>query len=311
MNVRLGIWVVAAAAAVVGVAALTFAGLGSSAVTTAGSGSIVYSEGPRPTWTQGLRLLNLATGAKQPLARKRFAHRASWSPDGMHIAVEDNGPRGRQTTQIGMFDLRSGSLHRLTHSDALDEFPAWSPNGRRIAFSRSPVAVRYTGIWLMNAGGGGERQLTHNRYGDYCARWSPDGRRIAFYRYHDRSNSRDLWLMRSDGKNQHRLLSGASCAAWSPDGSQLAISRQTGQKVTTCGCLVTDLYLGDTNGARRHLLVRNGGSPTWSPDGTRIAFARWQGGRTHLWLINADGTGLRQLTRGSNSQAAPAWRPGS
>jgi hypothetical protein len=79
-----------------------------------------------------LPLLNLATGAKQPpgpeavraqsvLVTGRDAHRgrgqrAAWQAD---------------DAQIGMFDLRSGSLHRLTHSEALDEFPAWSSNGRR------------------------------------------------------------------------------------------------------------------------------------------------------------------------------------
>lgn len=80
-------------------------------------------------------------------------------------------------------------------------------------------------------------------------------------------------------------------------------------RTSACGCLTTDLYVGNSTGAGRKLLICNGGHPSWSPDGTQIVFVRWQGSRTHLWLINADGTGLRQLTGGVESQRAPAWQP--
>jgi Tol biopolymer transport system component len=205
--------------------------------------------------------------------------------------------------------LGSGSVRRITRSAALDESPAWSPRGTRIVFSRAPFAGTDDGLWAMNAGGGGERHLTYNRFGDACASWSPDGRLIAFVRNGSRATARDLWLMRSDGKGRHRILARASCASWSPDGTQLAIGKLTGRIIRTCGCPATDLYLGNANGGIRRLLVRNGGRPTWSPDGSRIVFVRWQAGRSHLWLINADGTGLRQLTGGPRSQRAPAWQP--
>jgi TolB protein len=168
------------------------------------------------------------------------------------------------------------------------------------------------GIWLVNAIGGKARQLTKTpeNAGDSRLRWSPNGRQIAFVRYTSGNpGTYDLWVMQADGTEQHLLVANAYTSAWSPDGRQLAISRPTGQTKTGCGCLVTDLYLSDGNGTNPRLLVRNGGSATWSPDGKQIVFTRWQGARTHLWMINTDGTGLRQLTHGPKSQGSAAWKP--
>jgi TolB protein len=81
-----------------------------------------------------LRLLDVDTGASRPLAARRFAHNASWAPDGRRLVVEDYGTRGGSGPQFAVTDLRSGDAHVITRSSALDESPAWSPNGRRIVF---------------------------------------------------------------------------------------------------------------------------------------------------------------------------------
>lgn len=324
MNARLALLVIVTASAVAGLV-LGFPGSVSSAATPRGSGWIVYSQGKEST--QALRLLNVTTGANLPLARNRFAHRPSWSPNGMQMAIEDGGPRvikgftlspSSMGSRLSVISLRDGRVHRVTPFWGGDETsPAWSPSGRQIAFTRTAVSSysRTTvsgysgGIWLVKASGGKAHKLTQSDYGDSCATWSPDGRQIAFVRSADGWDAGDLWLMQSNGTGQHLLLSGAGCASWSPDGTQMAISRLTAQIGGGCGCHTTDLYLADRNGDRPRLLIENGGSATWSPNGKRIVFVRWQNGRTHLWLINTDGTGLRQLTSGSLSQAAPAWRP--
>ena len=276
--------------------------------TAAAIGVIAYSDGAAPGTMSRLRLLNVDGGVSRPLASRRFAHNASWSPDGTRLVVEDYGARASGAPKLAVISLRAGSIRRITHASALDESPDWSPSGDRIVFSRAPLAGRDDGLWVMSATGGGERHLTYSRFGDTCAIWSPDGRQIAFARYR-KSGTRDLWLMRADGKGQHRIVMRASCAAWSPDGTRMAIGKLTGRTIGPCGCPATDLYLTNGGGGNGQLLIRNGGHPSWSPDGTRIVFFRWQGTRAHLWLINADGTGLRRLTGGPHSQWAPDWQP--
>lgn len=314
MTARLRLLVIAAASAAVGMT-LGFVGSVSGAATTSASSWIVYSEGKRATIeTHGLRLLNVKTGAQRPLAPNQFAARPSWSPNGTRVVFEDAGVRkaGYGTPQISVISLRSGSIHRITYSlPSYDEYPAWSPSGGQIAFTRS-MTKGHDGIWLVNAIGGKEHQLTKTpeNAGDSRPRWSPNGRQIAFVRYTSGNpGTYDLWVMQANGTGQHLLVADAYTSTWSPDGTKLAISRPTGQTRTGCACLVTDLYLRDADGTNPRLLIRNGGSATWSPDGEQIVFTRWQGARTHLWTINTDGTGLRQLTHGPKSQGSAAWKP--
>ena len=65
-------------------------------------------------------------------------------------------------------------LRKLTRGPAYDGNPAWSPDGRKIAFGRAGE------IYVMNADGSGQRNLTRNPARDFAPAWSPDGRKIAF-----------------------------------------------------------------------------------------------------------------------------------
>jgi Tol biopolymer transport system component len=86
----------------------------------------------------------------------RFGTHLSWSPDGSTLAFEIRGVSPNLNADIGTVDLETGKRRTLTH-DPGDEFsPAWSPDGREIAY------VANTEIWLMGADGGHQHQLTHD-----------------------------------------------------------------------------------------------------------------------------------------------------
>ena len=94
--------------------------------------------------------------------------------------------------------------------------------------------------------------------------------------------------------------------AWSPNGRLIAFGEPTG-KIRGC-CIVTNLMVVDSGGKHRRLLVRNGARPTWSADGSRIVFQRMSGAHFDLWIINANGSGLRRLTNARGDEYAATWQ---
>ena len=79
--------------------------------------------------------------------------------------------------------------------------PAWSPDGRKIAFASN--RDDNSEIYVMNANGSGQRSLTRNPAFDADPAWSPDGRKIAFVS--DRDGSYGVYVMNADGSGQRKL----------------------------------------------------------------------------------------------------------
>jgi Tol biopolymer transport system component len=189
--------------------------------------------------------------------------------------------------------------------------PAWSPDGRLIAFrsSVSPTGEAKTStpyVWVMKPDGSGRRLIVQ---GDEPG-WSPDGRWIAFSRIDPTLETRDVWIARSDGTDVRRLTTGAASErspAWSPDGTRIAFVTNRdmiGDKPNV------EIYSMKTDGSDQVNLTNNPLSddhPNWSPDGRRILFDR-NGYAADVWTMNPDGSGQTQLTHNRRSRD-PAWSP--
>jgi TolB protein len=183
---------------------------------------------------------------------------------------------------------------------------AWSPGGRRIAFSAIRTGDSDPELFVMNASGGAVRQLTSNHLPDFGPSWSPDGRSIAFTSI--RTGLSQIYRMRADGSHQRRLTNAfGNCdsPAWSPRGALIAFHRaMANEKVSVMR----------PDGKRTRTLLRRSstidGNPSWSPDGRRIAFSRGLRGPTWrglgVWTIYPDGRGLRRLTADGGD---PAYSP--
>ena len=107
---------------------------------------------------------------------------------------------------------------RLTRSGGLNEYPSWSPDGRRLAFQTHRNGE--FDVFVMRSDGRGQRNLTRHPARDQWPSWSPDGRWIAFMSMRD--GSEDVFVMRPDGSNV-RNVTGTSALqeshpSWTPTG---------------------------------------------------------------------------------------------
>jgi TolB protein len=251
-----------------------------------------------PAFGIGDRLLALIQGAP---ARPEVQSPA-WSPDGRRIAFVSR----RDGKALYVMNADGSGLRIVARVDRLTT-PAWSPDGREIVYGRN-------GVYVMNADGSGQRQLA--RRGSAPA-WSPDGRRIAFV------ITGKLYVVNADGSG-HRTLprlgrgGGGASLAWSPDGRKLLLV-VTSISAPGCG-YCSRLWVLNADGSGLRDLTRNlGGSrgfgawpasdAVWSPDGRKIAFVR-SNTRRGVYVVNAEGSGMRKLTRQPmEAYAAPAWSP--
>jgi Tol biopolymer transport system component len=134
---------------------------------------------------------------------------AVWSPDGRRIAFAGKTPRGPESgrpfysshSDIYVMNADGSGTRKLTHNARQNAEPAWSPDGRKIAFRSTRNGNR--DIYVMNADGSGKRNLTRNAAWDSRPSWSPDGRKITFVS--NRDGRLEAHVMNADGSGQRSL----------------------------------------------------------------------------------------------------------
>ena len=217
-------------------------------------------------------------------------------------------------TDIFTMNPEGAGLAQLTGGNDLasDDEPAFSPDGREIAF------VRESGLYVMNADGSGRRRLSVGITEPALARpaFSPDGEKIA-YVCNPESGNRDICAVNVDGTGLVRITSHPKDdtePAFSPDGTSIAFASTRDEAPGTQNYDVFTMHADGTNPANITSRPGNDISPDWSPDGTRIAFAsHWSPSgffaNREIWSINADGTNPARLT--DDASAGPGFAAAS
>lgn len=195
----------------------------------------------------------------------------AWSPNGKRLAFDAG-------TRLAVMRSDGTDLRLLAQQSADDGEPAWSPDGRQLVFSgaRGPDADSGTDLYILDLPSGARRQLTFRGGRDHSPAWSSRGR-IAFTR------------------GGQPLFPGLD-NTFRPGSGNIYTVRP------------------DARGLRQ-LTYRNGSAPAWSPHASKLIFVRgrlehaafWRYG---LFMVRADGTGLRRVTA-SNSLYSddPSWSP--
>lgn len=192
---------------------------------------------------------------------------------------------------------------RLTRENYAATHPAWSPDGKLIAFNAREAGREE--IFVMDADGSNVRQLTENAGNNYYPSWSPDSKQIAFAS--NRNGSFQVFVMQADGANVRPLTDGTKRAekpAWSNDGSEIAIMLVEGNNA--------EVYAVRADASSMRRLTNhpaNDFNPAWSPDDKRIAFNSSRAGDHEIFVMDWDGSNVRQLTNATGWSEKPAWSP--
>jgi WD40-like Beta Propeller Repeat len=211
--------------------------------------------------------------------------------------------------------------------DPFGRDPAVSPDNKRLVSVRGDALVE---VYASDINGKGVKRLTRapgESPSSLAPSFTPNSRSILFDKHFGDEGVNGLYLMNADGSGQRQLTSDRGVdPVFSPSGAQIAYG-------------TTGLAIANADGGASHLILTNqnttsaagryfetNGEPTWAPSGRQIAFSRHTATTSfactpipdcikpvladHLYVINADGTGIRQLTSTPGMQELdPSWSP--
>ncbi|HMN00414.1 MAG TPA: hypothetical protein PKC99_15500, partial [Anaerolineales bacterium] len=247
-----------------------------------------------------------------------------WSPDGSRLVYWEYDEESESSAIRTVRPDGSGEVTIIESEGALDR-PVWSPDGNYIAYAAQKD--RNWDIWLASSDGQEHYRLTEDPQMETNPNWRPDGLGLAYKvaRNSDYNLTEEYYISLENGidKAQVFLWDGPQSIQlndWSPDGSQIAYTAEvesyaSGQAQISYLAVVSDATLGKFFAKGRESKVLSQGKtlgdrgPVFSPDGRQIAFWAWDlSYRATLWLVNADGTNLRQVTT-AGFDMYPQWSP--
>jgi TolB protein len=219
------------------------------------------------------------------------------------------------TWSIHTFDADGENLVRLTRKEGVwDSEPSWSPDGKRIAFTRIfPKENRREELWMMNSDGSDQHYIGIE---GFASKWLPDGSRLIYAS--KRPDRYDIYTCAADGTDEEQLTdtdANELMPVYSPDGSRIAFCALTGEMDNPENIKTMEIYTMNPDGSGVLQLTDNDccdGYPRWSPDGSRFVFSsdRQEAFKWEVYVMNADGTDVRRVTHSvpDVTSVNPVWK---
>jgi Tol biopolymer transport system component/DNA-binding winged helix-turn-helix (wHTH) protein len=246
---------------------------------------------------------------------EQHASRLSWSPDSRHIAFGGK-LNGRDGSGIWLIAVdRSGQPRRLTvatDSAPFDFGPAFSPNGRSLAFIRA-IAYNSADLYVQRlaedlAPSGEPNPATYDHIRIETAAWVNDRKLIYCAGFTEALRRLKTVEIAADGKQVEPPQT-----ADFGEGAQSVSTSRTGNLIYArlerdVNLWRIDLSDGGAGPERLAASRYQNWTAAWSHDGLRIAFASTRSGIEEIWVADADGSRPMQITRmGSGHTANPRW----
>lgn len=229
----------------------------------------------------------------------------------LNTTIQERVPGGPRityvntSTQVSLitFDIDAGILDTQPDVPTTGHsFPAFSPDGTKIAFSASG------NIWVVNNDGTNPNLISFEGT-DFHPTWSPDGTKIAFSSA--RTGTAQIFTMTPIGTEVTNISNNAlvndRMPAFSPDGTKIAFQR-TPSGVGAVG----KIWTMNANGSAQTQITTGLGNderPSYSPDGMTIAFSTNRDGNYEIYKILAVGGVATRLTNNAASDRNPSWAP--
>jgi TolB protein len=228
-----------------------------------------------------------------------------YSPLGGSIVFSSNQNGG--VFDLFLFIFEGSRLIQLTEQIGNVVSPSFSPDGSKILFANR-ASVGPTSLWTVDSTGENADLLYSGPNTIVAADWSPAGDTVAFAMAVDQPDAYEIFLIGADGSNVRQLTRGLAGIGgsldWSPDGKYLLIyAGPAGDKNIFRIDVAAETAAQLTNGG-------NNAACSFSPDGQWIAFNSLRNGdQADIFIMRADGTGVRQVTNDPEPDWQPQWEP--
>jgi Tol biopolymer transport system component len=228
----------------------------------------------------------------------------SWSPDGKTILYYN------RDFALSVINADGTNERLFTDMNLGPSFyPSWSPDGSRIAFLAERSSANKN-AYALDADGTHLVPLHVKEARDAPPIWSPDSARVAFHSFINRRW--DIYVVNADGTERNNLTADqageSSDPDWSPDGRHIAYAFKADG--------IQAIHVMDAQGRNKREVISTAGrswkrvaTPRWSPDGQQILFGVLDSSGWNVWVVNADGAGLQQLTDSPKDDMMAVWQP--